>query len=251
MLAKRIIACLDVKDGKVVKGKKFVGLKYAGEPAGLSQRYASEGADEIVFLDISASNEKRKPNREWVRLAAEKLNVPFAVGGGISSVADARQVLYLGADKVAVNTAAINNPRLISEIAEKFGSQCVVVAIDAKRTDKGWKVFAYGGSKPTGMDAAGWSAECEKLGAGEILITSIDRDGTGNGFDCELTSKLAGGLGIPVIASGGAGNQKDFLDAFTKGKADAALAAGIFHYGKLSVGKLKQYLKRNGVEVRT
>jgi cyclase len=250
MLAKRIIACLDVKEGVVVKGTNFIGLKYAGEPAELSKRYASEGADEIVFLDISASEEGRKPNRNWIQLAAEQLNVPFTVGGGISTVDDAREVLSLGADKVAVNTAAINNPRLISDIAEKFGSQCVVVAIDCKREGNGWNVFSYGGSEATGKDAVEWTLECEKLGAGEILATSIERDGTGNGFDCKLTSMLADKLGIPIIASGGAGGEKDFLDAFTKGKADAALAAGIFHYGKLSIVGLKQYLKKNGVEVR-
>ncbi|OIO27161.1 imidazole glycerol phosphate synthase subunit HisF [Candidatus Micrarchaeota archaeon CG1_02_55_22] len=249
MLAKRVIACLDVKDGRVVKGTNFVGLKDAGDPAELALRYAREGADEIVFLDISASNENRGTNREWVRKTARELDVPFTVGGGIRSANDVRETLSCGADKIALNTAALARPELVSEAAGEYGSQCVVVAIDAKRNGSEWGAYANGGTRATGRDALAWAQECERLGAGEILLTSIDCDGTRQGFDCELLSKASSKLGIPLIASGGAGNASDFLDAFTAG-ADAALAAGVFHYGKLSVKDVKEFLAGKGVSVR-
>lgn len=250
MLAERIIACLDVKNGRVVKGTRFEGLKDAGEPAQLAAKYASEGADEVVFLDITASNENRSSNKKWVGSAAKQLNVPFTVGGGISSLEDIQNMLYLGADKVSVNTAALQRPELISIAAQNFGSQCVVAAIDAKREGNKWKVYSHGGKKPTGLDALDWAAKCEELGAGEILLTSIDSDGTRQGFDFELTRSVAQSAGIPVIASGGAGSMKHFLEVFTYGKADAALAAGTFHYGELSIGGLKKYLAKNGIAMR-
>jgi len=250
MLAKRIIACLDVKDGKVVKGKNFVGLAYAGEPAQLAAKYAREGADEIVFLDISASREGRKAQAEWIAETASSLDVPFTVGGGISSIKDVSRVLGLGADKVCINTAALENPRLVSQASRKFGAQCIVVAVDSRQTARGADVFSYGGTVATGKTAVGWASRCEKFGAGEILLTSIDRDGTRQGFDCKLTRKVVDAVRIPVIASGGAGSCKDFLDVFVQGKADAALAAGVFHYGALGIPDLKSCLKKQGVEVR-
>ncbi len=250
MLAKRIIACLDVKGGRVVKGRNFTGLKDAGEPAELARRYACEGADEIVFLDISASSEKRGTRRKWVAEVAAGLDIPFTVGGGISSVNDVREILSLGADKIALNSAALNRPALISEVAAVFGSQCVVVAIDAKRAGKGWQACAYGGSRETGRDAVEWAEECAGLGAGEILATSIDRDGTGKGFDCELTEAIAAKVGIPVIASGGAGGMDDFAQVLEKGGADAVLAAGVFHRKEIVIGTLKRFLIAKGILVR-
>jgi imidazole glycerol-phosphate synthase subunit HisF len=250
VLAKRIIPCLDVKDGRVVKGRNFVGLKDAGDVAALAAKYSGGGADEIVFLDIAASKEKRAANRGWVRRAARVLNIPFTVGGGISSIGQIRKVLRMGADKVSLNTSAITNPGLIREASEMFGSQCIVVAIDAKRDAGTWRVYSYGGKVATGLDAVSWAEECQALGAGEILLTSIDRDGTSSGFDCELTRRVARSVGIPVIASGGAGTNRDFLEAFRKGNADAVLAAGVFHYGRIPIQPLKQYLKRNGIPVR-
>jgi len=250
MLAKRIIAGLDVKDGVVVKGKNFENLAYAGKPAQLALKYARAGADEIVFLDISASREGRKAQGEWIAETAARLDVPFTVGGGVAAIADVSRVLGLGADKVCINTAALENPALVSQASRKFGAQCIVVAVDAKQTASGTDVFSYGGTVATGKNAVEWASRCEKLGAGEILLTSIDRDGTRQGFDCKLTRKVVERVAIPVIASGGAGSCKDFLDVFVKGKADAALAAGVFHYGALSIPGLKSCLKKQGVKVR-
>lgn len=250
MLAKRIIPCLDVKNGLVVKGRNFRNLKYAGEPIRLAKAYANEGADEIVFLDITATVEKRKSNRAWINAVAKGLNVPFTVGGGISSTADIRDILTLGADKVAINTAAIKTPELIGEASRIFGSQCVVIAIDAKSGGSGWAVFSHAGTVATGRDAIQWALECEQRGAGEVLVTSIDRDGTRLGFDCALMKQLTDRLSIPVIASGGAGKPRDFLEVFSRGGADAALAAGIFHYKDLTIPKLKRYLSRKGIPMR-
>ncbi len=251
MLAKRIIACLDVKAGRVVKGTGFRRLRYAGEPARLARRYSSGGADEVVFLDISASGEGRGTMLRWVKEAAESLDVPFTVGGGIRSIGDVRSLLLAGADKVSLNTAAIRRPQLVSEAAGKFGSQCVVVAIDAKREGRKWRVYSYGGTRKEPLDAVAWARRAETLGAGEILLTSIDADGSRRGFDVALTKAVASAVGIPVVASGGAGGPKDFLDAFRRGRADAALAAGIFHYGKFSIGEIKGCLRKKGVMVRT
>jgi cyclase len=250
MLSKRIIPCLDVRDNKVVKGTKFENLKYAGEPAALAQFYSDEGADELVFLDITATNQERKTNSGWVREVARKINIPFTVGGGISSTDQMRRVLQNGADKVAVNTAAIVNPKLIGSASKLFGSQCIVVAIDAKKKGKNWEVYSNGGKKPTGTDAIEWVKECEERGAGEILLTSIDSDGTRHGFDLELTMEVAKTVRIPIIASGGAGKLSDFSDVFKKGKADAALAAGLFHYKELSIREVKEYLNKRGINVR-
>ena len=250
MLSKRIIPCLDVKENKVVKGTKFENLKYAGEPAALAQFYSEEGADELVFLDITATNQERKTNSGWVQKVAKRINIPFTVGGGISSINQMREVLQNGADKVAVNTAAIVNPELINSASELFGSQCIVVAIDAKKKGNSWEVYSNGGRKPSGIDAIEWANECEERGAGEILLTSIDSDGTRKGFDLELTRKVAKRVRIPIIASGGAGKLSDFSDVFKKGKADAALAAGLFHYKELSIREVKEYLKKEGISVR-
>lgn len=250
MLAKRIIPCLDVKQGKVVKGVNFRQLKYAGDPAELASQYAKQGADEVVFLDISASNEKRKTRKKWVKQAAEVLNIPFTVGGGITNIKDMREVLLLGADKVSINTAAIEYPALITQGAELFGSQCVVVAIDVKVTENNWEVYSYGGTRPTGKNVVQWAIECQKRGAGELLVTSIDRDGTKNGFDCKLIKAIVDNTSIPVIASGGAGSKSDFVNVFKKGKADAALAASVFHYGQISIKGLKKKLNENKIPVR-
>lgn len=264
-LAKRIIPCLDVNHGKVVKGVNFRNLKYAGYPAVLAKRYCDEGADELVFLDITASPEKRKILKNLVHDVALVLDIPFTVGGGISSLDDARLVLQNGADKIAVNTAAVNHPDLISNLSKKFGKQCVVVAIDAKRRfdsldgkitvkeggKKFWfEVYTYGGSRPTGKDAIDWARTVNKLGAGEILLTSIDADGTKNGYDIPLTKNISESVSIPVIASGGCGNLNHILEVFQKGIADAALAASIFHYDTYSIEKVKKYLKENKVIVR-
>jgi cyclase len=259
-LAKRIIPCLDVKDGKVVKGTHFVSIKNAGDPVERARAYRDQGADEIVFLDISASSEKRKTQIELARTVAKELDIPFTIGGGISSVEDARTVLSNGADKVSVNTAAIENPRLVSELNDIFGQQCVVVAIDAKRSEKrksGFTVCSYGGSLDTGIDALAWVVEVEKRGAGEILLTSIDRDGTKLGFDTELTSLVCSNTMLPVIASGGCGRIEDFLEILSDGEkengrkaADAALAASVFHYEELTIREVKEFLRKNGVNVR-
>lgn len=250
MLAKRIIPCLDVKNGNVVKGVNFKQLRYAGEPAELAAQYAAQGADEVVFLDISASNEKRKTMKKWVAQAAATLNIPFTVGGGITSVKDMREILLLGADKIAINTAAIQNPALITQGAKLFGSQCIVVAMDVKATRNSWEVYSYGGTQCTGIDAVQWAIQCQKRGAGELLVTSIDRDGTKDGFDCKLVKTISTNTSIPIIASGGAGNKKDFVNVFKKGKADAALAASVFHYGKISINGLKKTMGKNNISVR-
>ncbi len=250
MLAKRIIACLDVKGGRVVKGVRFRDLRDAGDPVVLAERYCKEGVDEIVFLDISASAGKRRTRRDWVKRAARRLDVPFTVGGGVSSLDDIRALLRAGADKVSVNSAAVLNPRLIAEASRTFGSQCIVSAIDAKRTGADWEVYVYGGTTPTGKNAVEWAVECERFGAGEILLTSMDADGTKNGFDVGLTRAVSEVANIPVIASGGAGRMQDFVQVFKQGKADAVLAASLFHYGKLSVPSLKEYLKLQGILVR-
>jgi len=252
MLAKRIIPCLDVKDGRVVKGVNFVNLRDAGDPVELAALYDREGADEIVFLDISASHEGRATMIEVVRQTAGEIAIPFTVGGGISQVDDMKRILRAGADKIAINTAAVLSPELISDGARRFGSQCIVVAVDAKYNAEwgDWEVFTHGGRKATGMRAVAWIQEAEAKGAGEILLTSMDADGTKDGFDLALTKAVSSQVGIPVIASGGAGKMADFYDVFTEGQADAALAATIFHYKEIAVPELKADLKARGVEVR-
>ncbi|NEU24875.1 imidazole glycerol phosphate synthase subunit HisF [Paenibacillus polymyxa] len=252
MLAKRIIPCLDVKDGRVVKGVNFVNLRDAGDPVELAALYDREGADEIVFLDISASVEGRATMEEVVRQTAGEIAIPFTVGGGISHVDDMKRILRAGADKIGVNTAAVRNPQLIAEGARSFGSQCIVVAIDAKYNETWgeWEVYTHGGRTPSGIRALAWAKEAEQLGAGEILLTSMNADGTKDGFDLPLTSAVSDTVGIPVIASGGAGKQEHFYDVFTSGKADAGLAATIFHYKEIGIPELKRDLKRRGVEIR-
>jgi len=250
MLTKRIIPCLDVKDGKVVKGKNFVNLQYAGDPVGLAKRYNEQGADELVFLDITASYEKRKTMVEVVRNVAKQVFIPFTVGGGIRSLEDMRDLLNAGADKISINTTAVKNPDLIKQAAEMFGSQCIVIAIDAKQTNGKWEVFVKGGREATGINAIEWAKKVQKLGAGEILLTSMDSDGTKEGYDIELTQIISEKVNIPIIASGGAGNLKSILDVFKQGKADAALAASIFHYGKYTVSDVKDYLDKNKIQVR-
>jgi len=249
-LAKRIIPCLDVLAGKVVKGIQFKNLRLAGDPPKLARLYEEQGADEIVFLDIGASPENRRILIDVVKRTARELSIPLAVGGGIRSIKDMEEVLSSGADKISVNTAAVKNPSIISEGAEIFGSQCIVVAIDAKRRDGWWEVYIYGGRKPTGLDAVEWAKKVERLGAGEILLTSMDRDGTTSGYDLELTRAVSESVNIPVIASGGAGEPKHIYEVLTIGKADAALAASIFHYGIYTVRSIKEYLRRRGVPVR-
>ncbi|GGG08541.1 imidazole glycerol phosphate synthase cyclase subunit [Paenibacillus albidus] len=252
MLAKRIIPCLDVKDGRVVKGVNFVNLRDAGDPVELAALYDREGADELVFLDISASVEGRATMVEVVRQTAGEIAIPFTVGGGISAPDDMKRILRAGADKIGINTAAVTNPQLILEGARRFGSQCIVVAIDAKYNEAWgeWEVYTHGGRKPTGIRALNWAKEAEKLGAGEILLTSMDADGTKDGFDLKLTAAVCDLLSIPVIASGGAGNNGHFYDVFTEGKADAGLAATIFHYKEIAIHDLKADLKQKGVEIR-
>lgn len=251
MLAKRIIPCLDVRDGKVVKGVNFVGIKEVGDPVECAMEYDRQGADEICFLDITATHEGRGTMIDVVRRTAKKVFVPLTVGGGIRTVEDYRDILRAGADKVSVNSAAIRNPELIRQAADKFGSQCVVVAVDAKqRPDGGWSVFVNGGRIDTGLDALEWIKQCEKLGAGEILLTSMDADGTKNGFDLSLTDAVTRSVGIPVIASGGCGKLSDFSDVFQKTGADAALAASLFHYKELTVGQVKAHLAAEGISVR-
>ncbi|OAB47835.1 imidazole glycerol phosphate synthase subunit HisF [Paenibacillus antarcticus] len=252
MLAKRIIPCLDVKDGRVVKGVNFVNLRDAGDPVELAALYDREGADELVFLDISASVEGRATMIEVVRQTAGEITIPFTVGGGISHVDDMKRILRAGADKIGINTAAVVNPQLISEGARRFGSQCIVVAVDAKYNQAWgeWEVYTHGGRTPSGIRALQWVKEAETLGAGEILLTSMDADGTKDGFDLPLTSAVSGLVGIPVIASGGAGTSEHFHDVFTSGKADAGLAATIFHYKEMTIQDLKMDLKQKGVEIR-
>ena len=251
MFTKRIIPCLDVNDGRVVKGVNFVNLIDAGDPVAIAEAYDKAGADELVFLDITASSDARNTVVDMVRKVAEKVFIPFTVGGGIRTVDDFKAILREGADKVSVNSAAIMRPELISEAADKFGSQCVVVAIDAKRRkDGGWNIFKNGGRVDMGLDAVEWAMKAEKLGAGEILLTSMDCDGTKAGYDLELTRAVAETVNIPVIASGGAGNLEHFYDALTDGKADAALAASLFHYKELEIKEVKEYLRGRGVSVR-
>lgn len=252
MLARRIIPCLDVKEGRVVKGINFINLRDAGDPVEQAKIYDREGADELVFLDITASHERRKPIYEIIERTAEQIFIPLTVGGGIRDINDIAQLLRCGADKVSINTSAVKNPQFISESAKEFGSQCIVVAIDARKkpNGSGWEVYIYGGRTATGIDALQWARKVEQLGAGEILLTSMDRDGTKEGYDLELTSAIAQAVNIPVIASGGAGNLEHLYQAFTKGKADAVLAASIFHYGEYSIREAKQYLKERGIVVR-
>lgn len=251
MLTKRIIPCLDVNNGRVVKGVNFVNLKDAGDPVEAAAAYDAAGADEVVFLDITASSDARKTVADMVRRVAEQVFIPFTVGGGIRTVEDFKALLREGADKISINSAAINRPELISEAADKFGSQCVVVAIDARqRPEGGWNIYKNGGRIDTGLDAVEWAIQAEKLGAGEILLTSMDCDGTKAGYDLPLTKTIAQNVGIPVIASGGAGTKGHFYEALTEGGADAALAASLFHYKELEIMDLKKYLAGRGVAVR-
>ena len=250
MLTKRIIPCLDIKNGRTVKGVNFVDLRDAGDPVELAARYAQEGADELVFLDISATEEERKTLADLVRRVAERVNIPFTVGGGISSVTDVSLLLHNGADKISVNSSAVKKPDLINELVSRFGSQCIVVAIDAKQIGNSWKVHLVGGKVPTELDLFDWAREVERRGAGEILFTSMNHDGTKNGFANEALATLSDLVNIPVIASGGAGTTQHFLDTFTKGKADAALAASVFHFQEIEIDRLKHYLKEHGVPVR-
>ncbi|MBN1683066.1 imidazole glycerol phosphate synthase subunit HisF [Candidatus Bathyarchaeota archaeon] len=265
MLTKRIIPCLDVKNGRVVKGTQFVNLRDAGDPVELGKRYSEEGADELVFLDITASNENRKTIFKVVKNVAKELDIPFTVGGGISGIEDVRKILLNGADKTSLNTAAVNNPEIITEISKKFGTQCVVIAIDAKRnytldenkllikTKEGlcwFEVYIMGGKVPTGIDALKWAEKVSRIGAGELLVTSIDRDGTKKGYDIELMKAIIDRVNIPVIASGGAGEPKHFLEAFAEANVDAALAASVFHYENYPIKVIKHYLKENGVNIR-
>ena len=252
MYAKRIIPCLDVKDGRVVKGVNFVNLIDAGDPVEAAIAYDKQGADELVFLDITATSDNRGTVEEMVKRVAENVFIPFTVGGGIKTVEDFRKLLLAGADKISINSSAIKRPELIREAAEKFGSQCVVVAIDAKRREdkSGWDVYIAGGRINTGLDALKWAKEAESLGAGEILLTSMDSDGTKNGYDIELTRTISENVSIPVIASGGAGKSEHFYDAFEKGKSDAVLAASLFHFGEIQIKDLKKYLAERGINVR-
>ncbi|MBI2889298.1 MAG: imidazole glycerol phosphate synthase subunit HisF [Nitrospirae bacterium] len=255
-VALRIIPCLDVRDGRVVKGVRFVRLRDAGDPVAVAEAYEKQRADEIVYLDITASHERRKILIDLVRRTAERVFTPFTVGGGTREVGDIRALLMAGADKVSINTAAVESPELIRQASDRFGAQCIVVAIDAKsaggsrRSAVGWEVFTHGGRKATGLDVVAWARKAEKLGAGEILLTSMDRDGTKDGYDLALTRAVSRAVGIPVIASGGAGGARHFYDAFTRGGADACLAASIFHYRETTVPAVKAYLRRRGVRVR-
>ena len=250
MLTKRIIPCLDIKNGRTVKGVNFVDLRDAGDPVELAKIYSNEGADELVFLDISATEERRKTLVNLVREVAATINIPFTVGGGISSVADVEVLLQNGADKVSINSSAIKNPQLINDLASKFGSQCVVVAIDAKQIDGLWIVHLMGGKVPTELNLFDWAVEVAERGAGEILFTSMDNDGTKNGFANDALATLSTLVNIPIIASGGAGNMQHFVDSFTEGKADAALAASVFHFKEIEIKTLKQELKNNNIAVR-
>lgn len=250
MLTKRIIACLDVTAGRVVKGVQFLNLRDAGDPAELAAVHSAGGADEVVLLDISATHEGRATLVDTVRRTARELFIPFTVGGGIRTLENAGEIFDAGADKVSINSAAIADPTLITQIANRFGSQAAIVAVDAKRVNGGFEVFTHGGRRPTGRDAIAWAKEAEQRGAGEILLTSMDRDGTGIGFDCELTAAVGNAVRIPVIASGGAGGAKDFVEVFGAGHADAALAASIFHFGLSSISDLKQQLSSAGIPMR-
>lgn len=250
MLVKRIIPCLDIRDGRTVKGVQFEGLRDAGDPVELARRYAAEGADELVFLDITATREKRQTLSELVRRIARELDIPFTVGGGIGSVEDISTLLRAGADKVSLNSAIVKDPDLISRASGRFGSQCIVAAVDARRNGDSWNVHIAGGTVDTGLDALEWMAEAEQRGAGEILLTSMDRDGTKAGFDIELLQRANGAVHLPIIASGGAGSADHFIEAVREGKADAVLAASVFHFGEISVGALKEAMHRSNVPVR-
>lgn len=250
MLAKRIIPCLDVKDGRTVKGTNFVGLRDAGDAVELAKIYSATGADELVFLDITATNEKRKTLRQLVKKVAREINIPFTVGGGIGTIEDIEILLNAGADKVSINTSAVKNPQILTDAAQNFGSQCVVLAIDAKRVGNDWKVFLNGGRAATELDAIVWAKRGVDLGAGEILLTSMNADGTKNGFEIEMTRKVSESVNVPVIASGGAGKLEHFTEVFEYGKADAALAASIFHFREIEIQQLKNYLRSTNVEIR-
>ncbi|MBE5761674.1 MAG: imidazole glycerol phosphate synthase subunit HisF [Clostridiales bacterium] len=252
MLAKRIIPCLDIKDGRVVKCVKFENMRDAGDPVESAKRYCAEGADELTFLDITASHDRRKTVADMVSRVAEEVFIPFTVGGGISTVEDFRTILNCGADKISINSAAVRNPQLIRDAADRFGSQCVVVAIDAKRRldQSGWDVYLNGGRINTGMEAIKWAEQAYKLGAGEFLLTSMDADGTKAGYDVELTRAVADIVGVPVIASGGAGKMEHFTDVINNGHADAVLAASLFHYGEFTIGQVKDYLYEQNIPVR-
>ncbi|MBD2754914.1 imidazole glycerol phosphate synthase subunit HisF [Spirosoma validum] len=250
MLTKRIIPCLDIKDGRTVKGTNFVNLRDAGDPVALAAIYAEQGADELVFLDITATVDERKTLIELVRNVAHTINIPFTVGGGISSVADVSALLNAGADKISINSSAVRNPDLVNELALEFGSQCVVVAIDTRYVNGEHIVHTHGGRKPTELRTIAWAKEVEERGAGELLLTSMDTDGTKAGFALELTAQISGSANIPVIASGGAGSMEHFVDVFTTGKADAGLAASIFHFKEIDIPVLKSYLREKGIEMR-
>jgi len=250
MLAKRIVPCLDVKDGRTVKGTNFVNLRDAGDAVELAKIYSEQGADELVFLDITATNEKRRTLSELVKKTAREINIPFTVGGGINSIEDIEVLLNSGADKISINTSAVKNPQILSDAARNFGSQCVVLAIDAKKIDGVWKVFLNGGRIETDLNAIEWAKKGVELGAGEILLTSMNADGTRNGFEIELTRLVAESVNVPVIASGGAGTMEHFTEIFEAGKADAALAASIFHFREIEIPTLKNYLRERKIEVR-
>lgn len=250
MLTRRIIPCLDIKDGRTVKGVNFINIRDAGDPVELAAQYAAQGADELVFLDISATDEKRKTFASLVKEIARNINIPFTVGGGINSITDVAPLLEAGADKVSINSAAVKNPELIDQLSKAFGSQCIVAAIDARNINNEWIVHTHGGKNPTDKKLFDWARECENRGAGEILFTSMDHDGTKNGFAVDALLKLHELLTIPVIASGGAGSNEHFLDVFASGKADAALAASIFHFGEVKIPELKSYLFKNHIPVR-
>jgi cyclase len=251
MLARRIIPCLDVRNGRVVKGKNFKDIQDVDDPARLGKYYSDSGADELVFYDITASNEERKTSLEFVKKVAHEINIPFSVGGGVSTIDDFKFILRSGADKVSVNSSAVKNPNLIKEAAEKFGNQCVVLSIDAKKNDEGsWSVYVKGGREKTTLDAVEWAVKGVGLGAGEIVVNSIDEDGMKNGYDLELLKKITSAVNVPVIASGGAGKMEHFLEAVKYADADGILAASVFHFGEIKINDLKKYLKENGVEVR-
>lgn len=250
MLAKRIIPCLDVNAGRVVKGVNFVGLRDAGDPVEIARRYDKEGADEITFLDITASSDQRGLILDIIERVADEVFIPLTVGGGVRKVEDVRRLLNAGADKVSINTAAVLNPQLVADAADHYGNQCIVVAIDAKRVGSHWQVFTHGGRNATGLDAIEWAVTMAEMGAGEILLTSMDRDGTKSGFDLELTRAVSDAVRVPVIASGGVGNLQHLAEGITEGGADAVLAASIFHYGEYTVKMAKQFLARKGIEVR-
>ncbi|MBN9132752.1 MAG: imidazole glycerol phosphate synthase subunit HisF [Nitrosospira multiformis] len=249
-LAKRIIPCLDVTNGRVVKGVKFVSLRDAGDPIEIARRYDDQGADELTFLDITASSDDRDLILHIIEEVAAQVFIPLTVGGGVRKVEDVRRLLNAGADKVSINTSAIQNPQLVAEAAGRYGSQCIVVAIDAKRVGQGWEVFTHGGRRPTGLDAIEWARKMQSLGAGEILLTSMDRDGTRDGFDLALTRAVSDAVDVPVIASGGVGNLQHLVEGIEEGHADAVLAASVFHYGEYTVRQAKEYMSQHGIEVR-